>query len=162
MQHCCSDGISLWGRSPICICCCMVGSIRSNVTATVAYRFPMHRRACQGIRCTATRADVFAVRLAQALPGAAPRYCARRQMRWLRACRIAASSKMWCIYCRPLCRASPCFLRIIILDVVGGGGRMTANGVSSSEPYRARAAGREKSKISRRYVGVGWLGMFKR
>jgi hypothetical protein len=35
-------------------------------------------------------------------------------------------------------------------------------GLSSSEPYRARAAGREKSKISRRYVGVGWLGMFKR
>lgn len=46
----------------------------------------------------------------------------------------------------------------VILDVVGGGGWMTANGVSSSEPYRARAAGREKSKISRRYVGVGWLG----
>jgi len=93
MQHCCSDGISLLGCSPIC--CCMVGYIRSNVTGHCGLQVPMHRRACQGIRCTATRADVFAVRLAQALPGAAPRYFARRRMRWLRACRIAASSKMW-------------------------------------------------------------------
>lgn len=99
MQHRCSDGISLRGCSPIC--CCMVGYIRSNVTATVAYKS----------QCTEGHVRGYAAQrharmcLRSGWLKLSPEqhhgtvHSARRQMRWLRACRIAASSKMWCIYC---------------------------------------------------------------
>lgn len=114
-----------WRISPIS---CTVGYIQSSITATAAYRFHC-KDACEGIRCTETCADVLLSGWLTLFPMQHHGYLARRRIRWLCACRIAARTKML----RLLALMPDVALSSVELYWMSSADGITANGIRGVE-----------------------------